>query len=241
MIAQTQAITNIRAALRSHADVSHAETMQRYFKTGPGEYGEGDRFLGVRVPHVRRIARQFRAITLDEVSVMLSSPIHEERLLALVILTLKYPKESPDEQTAIYQLYLDYLTYINNWDLVDISAMHIIGAHLFRRSRDPLYPLAKSDNLWHRRVSIMSTFHFIRKGEYDETLKIAAMLVSDTEDLIHKAVGWMLREVGNRDRAAEEVFLIKHLRHMPRTMLRYAIEKFPDDLRKQYLSGSIAD
>lgn len=241
MIAQTQAIINIRAALRSHADVSHAETMQRYFKTGPGEYGEGDRFLGVRVPHVRRIARQFRAITLEEVSLLLTSPIHEERLLALVILTLKYPKENPDEQTAIYQLYLDHLTYINNWDLVDISAMYIIGAHLFKRSRDPLYPLAKSDNLWHRRVSIMSTFHFIRKGEFDETLKIAGILVSDSEDLIHKAVGWMLREVGNRDQAVEEDFLKKHFRQMPRTMLRYAIEKFPEALRKQYLSGCIAD
>ena len=170
---------------------------------------------------------------------MLYSTFHEERLLSLIIFTQKYQKGTPDEQTEIYRIYLNHTRHINNWDLVDTSAEHIVGAYLRKRSRKPLYDLALSKDLWERRISIMSTFHFIKNDEFDEALKIAGMLIADTEDLIHKAVGWMLREVGKRDRNAEELFLRKHYQCMPRTMLRYAIEKFPEDLRQQYLRGTI--
>ncbi len=228
-----------RDELRKYADESDAQAMQRYFKTGPGEYGEGDRFIGVRVPAIRRAAREFRGLSLTDLQALLQAEIHEERLLALIILTEKYRRSPPQEQTEIYELYLTNTRYINNWDLVDISAEHVVGAYLNDKSRKPLYGLARSDNLWERRVAIMATFHFIKKGEFNETLKIAEILVPDREDLIHKAVGWMLREVGKRDRNAEESFLQKHYKRLPRTMLRYAVEKFPEDLRQQYLKGTI--
>ena len=232
-------VDQAKAGLHALSDTAHASTMQRYFKTGPGEYAEGDRFIGVRVPQVRQIAKKFRNIPLNEIPVLLASPVHEERLLALIILTLLYPRSGPATQQEIYRLYLQYMPYINNWDLVDVSAMHIVGAHLFRRSREPLRTLAKSHNLWYRRIAILSTFHFIRKEEYDDTLKIAELLLKDAEDLIHKAVGWMLREVWKRDCAAVEPFLKQHTADMPRTMLRYAIERMPEQLRKKYLDGSI--
>lgn len=229
----------IKAELHACADNTHAKTMQRYFKTGVGEYGEGDRFIGVRVPLIRQIAKKYRHLPLREIPVLLCSPIHEERLLALILLTIVYPRSTPDVQEEIYRLYIDNMGYINNWDLVDVSAMHIIGAHLYTRSRAPLYELAIADNLWHRRIAIMSTFHFIRKTEYGDTLKIAELLLADTEDIIHKAVGWMLREIWKRDAHAVEPFLSRHNRCMPRTMLRYAIERMPQELRKSYLDGSI--
>lgn len=232
-------LSEIQKALRMCSNESHAAIALRFFKTGPGEYGEGDRFIGVRVPDIRRVARKFKDLPLTDLEKLLHSDIHEERLLSLIILTEKCRKEPVDIQTQIYELYLNNTAYINNWDLVDTSAEHIVGAFLKDRSRKPLYKLAKSDNLWERRIAIMSTFHFIKKGEFDETLKLAKLLVADTEDLIHKAVGWMLREVGNRDRSNEEVFLKKHYRHMPRTMLRYAIEKFPENIRQAYLKGTI--
>ena len=228
-----------REALREHSNDAHARVLQRFFKTGPGEYGEGDLFLGVRVPAVRRVARIFRELPLTDTLALLQSEIHEERLLALIILTEKYRKGSSDDRTEIYKIYLGNTEYINNWDLVDTSAEYIVGAYLSDRSRKPLYTLAQSDNLWERRMAVMATFHFIKNGKFDETLKISEMLVSDAEDLIHKAVGWMLREVGKRDRNKEEIFLKKHYQSMPRTMLRYAIEKFPENLRQQYLKGKI--
>jgi len=228
-----------RVALREHSDKSDAEFLRRYFKSGPGQYGEGDRFIGVRVPATRRVARRFRALSLPEALVLLRSAIHEERLLALIILTEKYRGGTPSEQAGIYREYLNHTRFINNWDLVDISAERIVGAYLRERPRRPLYRLARSGLLWERRIAVMSTFHFIRNGEFAETLKLAGMLLEDPEDLIHKAAGWMLREVGKRDREVEESFLREHYRRMPRTMLRYAIEKFPEDLRRRYLRGTI--
>jgi len=232
-------IEAVRAALRKCSDKSHAEVLQRYFKTGPGEYGEGDQFIGVRVPAMRSVARRYRDLSLTDTLTLLQSAIHEERFLALVILKQKYRKGSLGEQSEIYEKYLDNTQYINNWDLVDTSAEHIVGAYLSNRSRRPLYDLARSHCLWERRIAIMATFHFIRNDEFDETLKLAGMLVTDTEDLIHKAVGWMLREIGKRGRSVEESFLNKYYQRMPRTMLRYAIEKFPEDVRQQYLKGTI--
>lgn len=228
-----------RAALREEADESKAGFLRQYFKTGPGEYGEGDRFIGVRVPVTRSIAKRYRELSLGDTLTLLKSEIHEERFLALVILTEKYRRGTVDEQSEIYREYRRHTNFINNWDLVDMSADKIVGAYLENRSRAPLYASAGSELLWERRIAIMATFHFIRNSEFAETLKIVGMLLADSEDLIHKAVGWMLREVGKRDRKVGESFLKKHYRRMPRTMLRYAIEKFPEDLRRQYLDGAI--
>ena len=212
---------------------------QRFFKTGKGEYAEGDRFLGIRVPELRRCTREYRDITIQGALELLRSPLHEVRLLALFILVAKYPSGSEDEKGKIYNSYLTYSVHINNWDLVDCSAELIIGAHLFNRDRKPIYALARSGSLWERRIGIMSTFHFIRKGQFSDTIAIAELLLNDREDLIHKAAGWMLRETGKRDSHAEEAFLNKFHRKMPRTMLRYAIEKMPEDKRRAYLLGTI--
>ena len=229
----------LRRELRREADTEKAAHLQRFFKTGPGEYGEGDRFLGIRVPVTRKTARKYASLQEDLVEELLRSPWHEERLLALVILVDHFKKGDEKRKRDIYRLYLDSTKWINSWDLVDITAEHIVGAWLWEKKRTPLYRLARSKSLWERRIGVMATFYFIRRGDFDDTIQIAEMLLDDGEDLIHKAVGWMLREVGNRDRAREEVFLKKHCRDMPRTMLRYAIEKFPEGLRKRYLSGKV--
>ena len=228
-----------REQLRSYASESDAVFLQGYFKTGPGEYGEGDVFLGVRVPITRRVARKFRAMDLADVTMLLRSRYHEERLLALVILTAKFARAPEQEQLVIYNLYMANLQHVNNWDLVDSSAHRIVGAHLFKRSRRPLYKLAGSGVLWERRIAIMATLHFIVQRDFVDTLALAEILLEDPADLIHKAVGWMLREVGNQDRSVEEGFLRIHYRKMPRTMLRYAIEKFPGELRQDYLKGRV--
>ena len=220
--------------LRDFASEERAAVSRRFFKTGPGQYGEGDEFLGVRVPDLRTVVREFRSLTPDELLPLLHSKWHEERLLAVVILTEQYKRS---DRNAIYKLYLANTKFINNWDLVDASAPQIVGAHLFERSRAPLRKLAKSKSLWERRIAIIATQHFIRNGDFDDTLAIAEMLLGDGEDLIHKATGWMLREVGNRDRARLLAFLDEHVTSMPRTMLRYAIEKFPEELRKRYLTA----
>ncbi len=232
-------LKTIQTALREQANDSDAMVLRRFFKTGPGEYGEGDRFIGVRVPATRRIAQKYRNLPLADTLALLRSSVHEERLLALIILKRKYQEGGQDEQAEIYGIYLGHTRYINNWDLVDASAEHIVGAYLKNRSREPLHALAHSESIWERRIAIMSTFYFIKNNEFDQTIRIAEILVSDSEDLIQKAVGWMLREVGKRDRDKEEFFLKKHYRSMPRTMLRYAIEKFPENLRQQYLQGNI--
>lgn len=220
--------------LRDFASEERAVVSRRFFKTGAGQYGEGDQFLGVSVPNLRTVVREFRSLTVEELLPLLHSSWHEERLLAIVILTEQYKRGDRD---AIYALYLANTKFINNWDLVDASAPQIVGAHLYERSRAPLRRLAKSESLWERRIAIIATQHFIRQGDFDETLALAALLLRDREDLIHKAVGWMLREVGNRDRARLLSFLDEHATSMPRTMLRYAIEKFPEELRKQYLAA----
>jgi 3-methyladenine DNA glycosylase AlkD len=232
-------LKDIREQLQKLGTKERAEVSQRFFKTGPGEYGEGDVFLGVRVPELRKLAKRHQDLTIKRVERLLNSTLHEERLLALLILVLKFKKGNESERKAIYSLYLNNTRFVNNWDLVDTSAEHILGAFLLDRSKEPLYGLARSTNLWERRISIMSTFHFIKKGSFFETLRISKMLLTDEEDLIHKAVGWMLREVGKREMLKEEKFLKKHYKKMPRTMLRYAIERFPESKRQGYLKGKI--
>lgn len=208
----------------------------RFFKTGPGQYGEGDRFLGIRVPVIRKKVRAFQDISLETTLEILKSAFHEARLFALLVMVRKYTRsKSMNEKRDLYRMYLDNTRHINNWDLVDTTAEHIPGAYLFTRSRKPLYRLARSASLWERRIAIMSTFYFIRRMDFADTLNLCEKLLSDREDLIHKATGWMLREVGNRDREKEQTFLNKHCTEMPRAMLRYAIEKFPEDKRRHYL------
>ncbi|HST61819.1 MAG TPA: DNA alkylation repair protein [Longimicrobium sp.] len=235
------ALQPILDRLHELGDPAHAAFVQGYFRTGPGEYGEGDRFLGIRVPVLRKFVREYRGIALDDTAELLRSPWHEARLLAVLLLADAYARGTAQAREAIYRLYLGHTAYVNNWDLVDTSAPHIVGAHLEAGDRSVLEELARSESLWERRIAIMATQHFIRRGDFGTTLRIAEMLVEDGHDLIHKAVGWMLREVGNRDRAAEEAFLRRHHRRMPRTMLRYAIEKFPPELRQAYLRGEMAD
>ena len=232
-------VCEIRKSLAALADAKVAETSRWFFKTGPGEYGEGDQFIGIRVPVLRKVAKRFADLPLPDTGLLLQSPIHEERLLALLILILKYSKGNDEAKRQIYDLYLDEVRCVNNWDLVDTSAPQIVGDFLLERSRRPLYRLAKSKVLWERRIAIVATYAFIEADEFSETLKIAGMLLADKEDLIHKAVGWMLREVGKRDLQAEEDFLKVCYNSMPRTMLRYAIEKFPETKRKRYLKGQI--
>lgn len=232
-------IVEIRNDLEALANQEKAGILRRFFKTGPGEYGEGDMFLGIQVPQLRKLAKRNEDITVDEAEQLLHSAFHEERLLALLILILKYKRGSEPVREAIYRLYLANSKYINNWDLVDLSAEHIVGAHLLNRGRLKLYRLAGSGSLWERRMSILATFHYVKLGDFADTLNIAGLLLTDAEDLIHKAVGWMLREIGKRDMQTEELFLQGHYKVMPRTMLRYAIEKFPEDRRKAYLRGQI--
>ena len=216
-----------------------AEHSQRFFKTGKGEYGEGDIFLGIRVPLLRKLVKKYRGISITEVRKLLHSKFHEERLLAVLMLVQLFKSGDESVQKQVYDLYLENTEFINNWDIVDISASNIVGAHLYEKDKAPLYDLVQSKNLWERRIAIIATFYFIRQNEFDDTLKLAEILLNDKEDLIHKAVGWMLREVGKREIEFEEEFLQEHYKIMPRTMLRYAIEKFPETSRKMYLRGEV--
>ncbi|HKP95246.1 MAG TPA: DNA alkylation repair protein [Fibrobacteria bacterium] len=211
---------------------------RRFFKTGPGEYGEGDRFRGIKVPIVRRVASECRGLSFVEAKRLLASPFHEDRLAALDILAWQFKRGDEALRGRIYRLYLGGARWINNWDLVDASAPQILGAYLEGKDKAPLYKLARSGNLWERRMAMLATLWYIRKKDFADALRIARLLVASREDLLHKAVGWMLREVGKRDRAAEEAFLARHCRTMPRTMLRYAIEHFPESLRQAYLKGA---
>jgi 3-methyladenine DNA glycosylase AlkD len=226
-----------RKRLRALANPEDARFLQRFFKTGPGQYGAGDRFLGIRVPALRRVARELRGLPLDQIEVLLHDPWHEARLLALVLLGDAYTRGSPVERETIFRAYLRNTHWINNWDLVDVSAGPIVGAHLATRSRRLLDRLARSRSLWERRIAIIATQAFIRNGGFDDTLRIAERLMHDSHDLIHKAVGWMLREVGNRDRRRLEGFLDAHAHEMPRTMLRYAIEKLPPADRRRFMDA----
>jgi 3-methyladenine DNA glycosylase AlkD len=230
-------IRDIRIKLQQLGSEEKASILQRFFKTGPGEYGEGDVFIGVKVPELRKLVKEYQDITLDTVKQLLSSLIHEERMLALLILIDKYSKGNDTVKKKIYELYIQNTKFINSWDLVDSSAHHIIGDFLLNKSKAPIYRLATSKSLWERRIAILSTFRFIKQGNYSETLKISKILLTDEQNLIHKAVGWMLREIGKRHISTEETFLKKYYKQMPRTMLRYAIEKFPESKRQKYLRG----
>lgn len=232
-------LAELQQTLAALADPADAANLARYFQTGPGGYAEGDRFRGIRVPALRRLAKQARGLDLPDVTRLLTSAYHEDRLLALLILVEQYRRGDATQRAAIYRLYLSHTASINNWDLVDSSAGQIVGAHLYPDLLPTLEPLAASESLWERRIAIMATSYAIQQGRFDATLALAARLRDDPHDLIHKAVGWMLREVGNRDRAVEEAFLQAHYRHMPRTMLRYAIEKFPEARRQAYLHGEV--
>jgi 3-methyladenine DNA glycosylase AlkD len=233
---------DIRKELKSVANSEKAVILQRFFKTGPSQYGEGDIFTGVMVPQLRKVAKKFSQLPLGEIRTLLYSRIHEERLVALLILALRYnssASSSREEKEEIVKFYLDNIKQVNNWDLVDLSAPNILGAHLVDRDRSVLYRLAKSENVWERRIAILATYHFIRNGDFSYTLKVAEMLLQDRHDLIHKAVGWMLREVGKRHATAEEAFLEKYWSVMPRTMLRYAIERLPESKRLRYKKNPI--
>jgi 3-methyladenine DNA glycosylase AlkD len=223
-------------ALRAHSDPERARHSLRFFRTGPGEYGEGDRFLGATVPQVRAVVRRFRGLPLPQVDRLLSSPWHEARAAAVMLLAEAYSRADPPTRTAIYRLYLRRADRINNWDLVDVSAPHVVGRHLAGRSRRVLLRLVASRSLWKRRIALLATQHFIRLGDLEDTLVLAARVLHDREDLIHKAAGWMLREVGEGDRDALRRFLGRHAAEMPRTMLRYSIEKLPAAERRRWLA-----
>ncbi|MFO0799440.1 MAG: DNA alkylation repair protein [Gemmataceae bacterium] len=224
-----------RSKLKSLASPTAARSAARFFKTGPGQYGEGDTFIGINVPTLRTVARQFRALPPDELEALLNSPVHEERHLALMILVLQVEKCDDARRKAAFDFYLRNTRFVNNWDLVDCSAPQVVGGFLLDKPKKLLLKLAKSTSLWERRIAIVSTQHFIRHGRYDDTLAISRMLLEDEEDLIHKATGWMLREVGKKDQSVLEGFLDRHGTVMPRTMLRYAIERFTPDQRRAYL------
>ena len=228
---------DVKAALQAHASDADAVNLQRFFKTGPGEYGEGDMFLGVRVPMIRKVCKEFRQLPLAEVQKLIESPFHEHRMAGLIILTLQYPRASTRAKNDIFDLYMRELSRrnINNWDLVDVTCRHIVGEHV-RGDRAVLYKLAKSDNLWERRVSIISTFAYIARGDAATSIELAELLLHDQEDLMHKAVGWTLREVGKRcDEQLLRNFLNRHAHHMQRTALRYAIEHLPSADRQHYM------
>jgi 3-methyladenine DNA glycosylase AlkD len=225
----------LKSDLQKLADPEKAEILSRFFKTGKGQYGEGDIFLGIVVPAQRKIAKTYSDLSLRDVRELLSSGTHEHRLVALFILVQKYKKADSLNKKVIVDFYLKYTARVNNWDLVDLSAGNILGDYLLDKDRSVLYRLAGSRNLWERRIAIMSTFKFIRNNDFADTLRIAELLLNDTDDLIHKAAGWMLREVGKRDLKTEEAFLDSHDDKMPRTMLRYAIERFEEKRRRYYL------
>jgi 3-methyladenine DNA glycosylase AlkD len=227
---------HIRKRLAALADPAYAKTMQWFFKTGKGGYGEGDRFLGIRIPRLRACVRECPDVGVPVLLQLLRSPIHDERMFALIGLVRAFRSGDEAMQRTIYSEYLRHTRWINNWDLVDVSAAPIVGAWLEGRSRAPLYKLARSRSLWERRVAIVATLQFIRRGESQETLKLAALLLDDPHDLMHKATGWMLREAGKRaSRPALEGFLARHAFRMPRTMLRYALEHFPETQRRRYM------
>jgi 3-methyladenine DNA glycosylase AlkD len=230
---------DVQADIRKNASKKNAAIAQRYFKTGPGDYAEGDVFLGLRAAQMRGIAKNHHDLSVTDLKKLLRSKYHEDRAVALLIMTEQFARGDETVRNKLYETYLGNTKYINNWDLVDVSADKIVGAHLFDKGKQPLRRLAKSPSLWERRIAIIATNWFIRQGEFDETLRIAKSLLKDDHDLIHKAVGWMLREVGKRDLAVEESFLQQYYGTMPRTMLRYAIERFPENKRQKYLKGKM--
>lgn len=229
----------MQQVLRQLGNPAIAAHSRRYFKTGPGEYGEGDQFLGIRLPVLRKLLPRCQHTPLGSICTVLQSPWHEERLFALLLLVARFAKGDQASRAAVFEQYLAHTAFINNWDLVDCSASRIVGAFLEDQGRDLLRTLAGSESLWERRIAIVATLHGIKKQSFADCLAIAGLLLADRHDLMHKAVGWMLREVGKRDQATLEFFLHQHYRTMPRTMLRYAIEKFPDSLRTAYLHNRV--
>ena len=229
----------LKYELKSLANPKQAKILQRFFKTKKGEYGEGDIFLGIKVPVQRKVAKKYYNLNFSQIQKLLDSKIHEHRMIALLILIDKCQKADDKNKKKIFEFYLKNSKNINNWDLVDLSAPKIVGNFLLKKDRKILSKLAKSKNLWEKRIAIVSTYSFIRNNQFEDTLKIARILLNDSHDLIHKAVGWMLREVGKKDEEILEGYLIRNYKKMPRTMLRYAIEKFEEDKRKSYLLGKI--
>ena len=232
-------ITQLEKELRTYGSKRRRLEKLKFFRTEPGGYGEGDDFLGVMVPPCRKIAKKYQNLSLGEIETVLRSKYHEERLVALLMMVLRFENGTEDCRKKIYKMYLRNTRHINNWDLVDTSAAQIVGGYLEKRAKTPIEKLSQSKNLWEKRIAMVSTFQFIKNGENGHTFKIAKTLLHDEHDLIHKAVGWMLREAGNRNRKEEEAFLKKHYKKMPRTMLRYAIERFPEKRRQAYLKGRI--
>jgi 3-methyladenine DNA glycosylase AlkD len=232
-------LNELKSTIRNNADKNHAKSMQWFFKTGKGEYGEGDKFLGLKVPLQRKIARKFIDIDLSDLQQLICSEIHENRLISLLILVDKYKKTDEKGKEKVYKFYLKNRNHINNWDLVDLSAPKIIGEHLLNRNKEILYKYAQSKNLWKKRIAILSTFTFIKNKNLKTTLELSDILLYDEHDLIHKSVGWMLREVGKMNMKVLEDYLKPRYNKMPRTMLRYAIEKFSEQKRKKYLKGTI--
>ena len=228
-------LSQLKKDLQRLKNPEKAKLLARFFKTGKGEYGEGDVFLGIMVPDSRKIAIKYKNLSFSEIKTLLNSKIHEGRLIALLILVNNYNNGGNKEKGKIFDFYLKNTKKINNWDLVDLSAHKIVGAHLIGKDKSILYKLVKSDNLWERRIAVIATFNFINNNKFDDSLKISRLLLNDKHDLIHKAVGWMLREIGKKNQSVEEKFLNKYYKKMPRTMLRYAIERFDENKRKFYL------
>lgn len=237
----TLLVEQIKAALADKAIPEKAAFFPRFFKSGPGEYGEGDKFLGVKVPEQRKIAKSvFKEISLKEISTLMKDPYHEVRLTGVLILVYKYQKiKNEEDQKAIVDFYLDHLPWVNNWDLVDSSCHHILGHYYLDRDKSLFYELAEKDHLWSQRVAMVTSYYWIKRGRYEDALILAEKFISHPHDLMHKAVGWMLREIGNQDYEVEYEFLKKHYRQMPRTALRYAIEKFDEEVRQDFLKGRV--
>jgi 3-methyladenine DNA glycosylase AlkD len=236
----TLTLEQLKSRLEKLSDPAKAKHLQGYFKTGKGEYGEGDIFIGITVPTLRKVAKEFESLDFPELKELLTSKVHEKRAISLIILSNKFHHKKSDAKIKkqIYDFYIKHLQYVNNWDLVDDASRKILGSYLLDKDRTILYKLAKSKNIWERRNSIISTLTFIQNGESKDTIQIGEMLLEDTHDLMHKAVGWMLREMGKRiDVNLLEDFLDKHAAKMPRVMLRYAIERLPEKKKKLYLEG----
>jgi 3-methyladenine DNA glycosylase AlkD len=228
-------LSGLKKELRSYADKEKAKVLQGFFKTGKGQYGEGDVFAGITVPEQRKIAKKYIDIKLSEIEKLLNSKIHEHRLTGFIILTYKYEVADEKNKKVIFNFYIKNRKYANNWDIVDVTAPNVIGEYLLNKEKDILYKFAKSKNLWERRIAIISTLRFIKNDSFKDTLKISEILLKDKHDLINKAVGWMLREVGKKDQKVEEDFIKKYYKNMSRTTLRYAIERFPEKKRQMYL------
>ncbi|MBI2044418.1 DNA alkylation repair protein, partial [Candidatus Pacearchaeota archaeon] len=232
-------LTELIKDLQNAKNLKQAKILQRFFKTGEGEYGEGDIFLGIKVPKQREIAKKYLGLNIKGIEMLLKSKVHEYRLTGLLILVEKFKKSDERSRGDIFNFYIKNTERVNNWDLVDLSSPNIVGEFLLDKDKKILYNLVESSNLWKKRMAIISTFTFVRKNKFQDTFRISQILLNDSHDLIHKAVGWMLREIGKRDQEALESFLKRNYKAMPRTMLRYAIERFPEDLRKDYLGGRV--